>query len=319
MDVLCFGSLVVDLRRPDSGGPPADEPLRLVDGGLDLRIGGVAILAAAMKRLGLDVGLMGCVGRDIAGFGLLAYLQREMGIDVEAVQAVAQPTSSSFIRLSPGQRHIEHTPGASCSLLPGSAEVDVVRRRKPTLVAIGYAGLLPRLDADHGEPMARWMAAVRATGALVALDTHTCPPYAMLDRPVPLADIFLCNLEEAEGITCMAVSPDSRQTLGDAIWSKYPQACTDRHRLIGIAVPEGLQVAYGRGAEFVNQWVPNPHFGTFTPTDLTGAGDYLRAGVYAHVVEDRAAFAEGRLDLRATGVRGHDTASRHLQNRATEP
>ena len=309
MDALCFGSLIVDHRRRAAPGD-AGEPLRIVDRAVDLAVGGIPILAAAMKRMGFDVGLMGCVGRDIAGYGLQAYLAGEIGLDVEAVRMIDAATSSSFIRLTDRQRYVDHTPGAGAELDPGEKELAFVARRKPVLMAIGYAGLLARLDADGGEKMARWMRAVGDLGVIVALDTHTVPPYAMLAAPVPLADVFVCNREEAVGITGLAdASPE--QVLA-AIWGKYPQADATQPRLMGVAMPEGVQLACGRAESFKSRWVTNPHYGTFTPGDLTGAGDCFRAGLYAEIIRSRDAFAAGALDLDRAGLAAHETARRYL-------
>ncbi|MHC4716413.1 MAG: carbohydrate kinase family protein, partial [Planctomycetota bacterium] len=283
MDALCFGSIVVDHRRRE--GRAADEPLRVVDRAVDLAVGGIPILAAALKRMGFDVGLMGCVGRDIAGYGLKAYLAGEIGLNVEAVRMIDAATSSSFIRLTDEQRWVDHTPGAGAELDPGADELAFVARHKPALMAVGYAGLLGRLDADGGAGMARWIGAVRDRGAIVALDTHTVAPYAMLGKPVPVADVFVCNREEGAGITGLEAAPPE-QVLS-AMWGKYRPADASRVRLMGVAMPEGVQLGCGRGEAPASRWVRNPHYGTFAPADLTGAGDCFRAGLYAEIIRQR--------------------------------
>ncbi|HET6429947.1 MAG TPA: PfkB family carbohydrate kinase [Phycisphaerae bacterium] len=310
MDALCFGSIIVDHRRRADAGA-GDEPLRIVERAVDLSVGGVPILAAGMKELGLDVGLMGCVGRDIAGYGLKAYLAGEIGLDVEGVRMIDAPTSSSFIRLTSEQRWVDHTPGAAAELDGGEDELALVADRRPALMAIGYAGLLPRLDADGGAGMARWIRAVRELGTIVALDTHTVPPYAMLEKPVPVADVFVCNREEAAGITGLVGGTPEQVLAG--IWRKYPQADPARPRLMGVAMPEGVQLALGRGESFASRWTLNPHYGTFAPADLTGAGDRFRAGLYAEILRHRRAFAAGRLDLDRAALAGHEAACAYLR------
>ncbi len=178
-------------------------------------------------------------------------------------------------------------------------------------MAIGYAGLLPKLDADRGRKMAEWIVAVQQKGTLVALDTHTVPPYAMLEKPVGVADVFICNREEACGIT--GPGKDSPEKGLAAIWSKFRARDPSRYRLLGLAMAEGVQLAYGHAGEFANQWIANPHFGTFTPADLTGAGDYFRAGVYASIMRQLREFASGQLNLVRTGLAGHDVAYQQLR------
>lgn len=310
MDAICFGSIVVDHRRPSSA-EGAPELLRIVDRAVDLYVGGVPILAAALRRMSFEVALMGCVGRDIAGYGLRAYLAREAGLNVDAVRTIDGPTSSSFIRLTRDQRYIDHTPGASARLLPGRSEIAFVAQHKPALMAIGYSGLLTRMDADGGRAMAQWIVAVREQGTIVALDTHTVPPYAVLAKPVPVADIFICNKEEGAGITGLSAGrPDE---VLSTMWSQFRAADPSRYRLLGVAMPEGVQLAYGRHETFANEWIPNPDYGTFTPTDLTGAGDNFRAGVYAEVMHQRPGFFAGRLDLSRAGQGGHNAACQYLK------
>ena len=310
MDAICFGSIIVDHRRAASAAG-AGEPLRIVEKAVDLHVGGIPILATALKRMGFDVALMGCVGRDIAGHGLRTYLADEAGLNVDAVRTIDAPTSSSFIRLTADQRYVDHTPGASAELLPGDPEVAFVGRYRPALMAIGYSGLLPRMDADGGRAMAEWIAAVQERGTIVALDTHPVPPYAMLEKPVPVADVFICNKEEGAGITGLSAGrPDE---IVSAMWSQFGAAHPSKYRLLGLAMPEGAQLAYGRGETFVNEWVPNREYGTFTPTDLTGAGDSFRAGLYAQVMSQRLGFVAGRLKLPRAGHAGHEAACQYLK------
>lgn len=310
MDAICFGSIIVDHRQAASAEGAA-EPLRIVEKAVDLYVGGIPILAIALKRMGFEVAVMGCVGRDIAGYGLRAYLADEAGLNVDAVTTVDGPTSSSFIQLTRDQRYIDHTPGASAQLLPGNSEMAFVAKYKPALMAIGYSGLLPRMDADGGRAMADWIGAVQEQGAIVALDTHTVPPYAVLDRPVPVADIFICNKEEGAAITGLSAGrPDE---VLSTMWSRFRAADPSRYRLLGLAMPEGAQLAYGRHETFANEWIPNRDYGAFAPADLTGAGDNFRAGLYAEVMDQRLGFFAGRLDLSRAGQAGHKAACRYLK------
>ena len=130
------------------------------------------------------------------------------------------------------------------------------------------------------------------------------------------------NLDEDE-IGCVLMGDDTQIFAGDtvrctgqvvrAIWSKFPAGDPGRHRLLGVAMPEGVHLAYGRGEEFTDRWIANPHYGTFTPADLTGAGDCFRAGVYGEVMRHADDFAAGRLDLARTGRAGHDAACEYLR------
>ena len=317
MEVLCFGNIVVDLRRPSEEVDEGREPLRIVDRPIELRVGGVAILAVALRRIGLAVGLMGAVGRDLAGYGLREYLRSEVGIDVQGVKVLEAPTSASFIRLSRGQRYVEHSLGASGELSPDDGDLAIVKKCAPRLVATGYAGLLPRLDARRGEGMAQWIESVQRMGALAALDTHTVRPYQMLDRSMQVVDVFICNREEGRGITDL---PDAApEDVVSALWTRFPQKDPGKARLLGMTTADGVQLAYGRGDDVTAAWVRNPAFGTLSPEDLTGAGDCFRAGVYAHLVQHAREWGSGELDLRGLGSWGHAVAAECLAKRSIHP
>ena len=63
---------------------------------------------------------------------------------------------------------------------------------------------------------------------------------------------------------------------------------------------------------------PKPEFGAFEPEDLTGAGDYFRAGLYAAVVKNTASFKDGSFDFRQGGLEGHRVASRCLRSKPVD-
>jgi len=317
VEVLCFGNIVADLRRPSEEADRGGEPLRIVDRPVELRVGGVAILAVALKRIGLAVGLMGAVGRDLTGYGLREYLRTEVGIEVQGVRVLEAPTSASFIRLSGGQRYVEHSLGASGQLSPDDGDLAIVKKSAPRLVATGYAGLLPRLDAECGERMAQWIESVQAMGALAALDTHTVPPYHMLERPLRVVDVFICNREEGRGITGL---PDAApEEVVARLWKRFPHKDPGKPRLLGMTTADGVQLAYGRGDDVTTAWVRNPAFGILSPEDLTGAGDCFRAGVYAHLVQHAAEWGRGQLDLHRLGSWGHAVAAECLATRSIHP
>jgi sugar/nucleoside kinase (ribokinase family) len=310
MDILCSGIIVVDYRKPfdKQAMPDKKTPLRIVDNAVQLHAGGMSILAMACCKLGMQTGLMGCVGKDIAGYGLKGYLGRELDLNLDAVRLVDKaPTSSSFIRLSKEQRYIEHTPGASSLWVPAEKERDLIKSWRPKIVAIGYAGLLQAMDANGGTQMALWIKEIQDSGALAALDTHTVPTFNMLEQPAQLADIFFCNSEEGEAIT--GLSPRGPEKLVEKLWATYPAKNPQRMRILGLTLPHGVQIAYGNATSCINRWVANPLFGKITPIDLTGAGDFFRAGFYKCIINNIKDFRSGRLDLESAGRYAHQVSS----------
>jgi sugar/nucleoside kinase (ribokinase family) len=312
MDILCVGIVVVDHRRrivPAADAPP---PLRIVGQALELELGGVPIVAVNLVRMGLRVGVMGAVGADIAGYGVMGYLRDGLGIDTRALAMIrGGRTAASFIGLTDGERLVEHSVGVGAGFVPDAAQLELLHGVKPALVAIGYAGLLPALDADGGEGMAGFIRSARAADALVALDTHTFGEYPMLRKPLPLADVFICNREEGAIISGLGIAADPEAALA-AVWRRYPADDPGRFRLFGVAYADGLQLAYGNGRESAHGWIPNPHYGAEIG-DLTGAGDSLRAGIYAAAARNPHGFRSGRLDWRAAGGAGHDSAAAYLR------
>lgn len=306
MDILCFGVIIIDHRRQLESRDTSLCELKIIEKAVDLYLGGISIVATALHQMGFETGLMGNVGCDVAGYGIKQYLAAEYGINVDAIRNINTQTSSSFIQLTSTNRFIEHTPGASAELLPTEVELSFISEHKPKLMAIGYSGLLPKLDENDGQRMAEWVSKVQGLGIITALDTHTVPPYQMLKKPVCVTDIFICNREESEGITGLTNS--SPEEVVSKIWDMFPVVNGCRYRLFGVAYPEGLQLVYGDRETFTSKWITNCFYGTFVPKDLTGAGDYLRAGIYAYIIKNQKDFFCGRLNVEQAGKYGIYTA-----------
>ena len=120
--VFVVGSINQDFvlaveRRPEPGETVTDAELSLLPGGK----GANAAVAAA--RLGAGVAMLGRVGEDAFGAGLVKNL-RENGVDAEHVEASPDaPTGSAFITVTPdGENAIVVSPGANRSF--GPDEVD---------------------------------------------------------------------------------------------------------------------------------------------------------------------------------------------------
>ena len=310
VDVLCVGSMIVDERfRESVEKEAARPPLRLVAAAPRFVPGGMTIVARAMTSLGLKIGVIGRIGEDIPGWGLRALLEGE-GVNTQGLIRSAEPTGFSRIALSEEQRWIEHCIGANAKLC-----IDDIVAAPPlgdsgaTLCAIGYAGLLPALDADGGQGMVELMRAARQDGMLTALDLHTMEgdSYPFLEKSLPEADIFLCNAEEAAGI-----AGTSSENALESIWNRLTTGTGGRSRLAGITLAEAPLVRYGTKHQYHTEQIVNPWFGTFEPKDLTGAGDCFRAGLYAEVLFEGESFRRGQLDLRRAVLMGCCASARAL-------
>jgi sugar/nucleoside kinase (ribokinase family) len=307
LDCVCFGTMVFDYRtRIRAARPGMDAPLRIVTKPEDrFLVGGIPILAMFMARMGLGVAVMGRVGRDLAGYGIVEYLRRQHGIDTDGIVFSGLATATSVIRCTRRERYIRHYRGANADCAPDRRMMSLIRRRRPRMVAIGYAGLLPAMDADGGTAMARFLSAIRSRGILTALDTHTIGErYRMLQKPLPWADVFLCNEEEARRISGEKV-PD-RMLRRIAV--DHPSADRGACRLLGITAPNGAYLAYGADTEMETGFVASRWY-TPRPTDLTGAGDAFRAGMYSYLIRNSRAFIDGSLDWKRAGLLANLTAA----------
>jgi sugar/nucleoside kinase (ribokinase family) len=307
LDCVCFGSMVFDFRtRMRLEGRARAAPLRILAGPEDRFLaGGVPILAMAMAGMGLGVAVMGRVGRDPAGYGLVGYLNREHGIDTEGVRFSEEATGYSVIRCTRRERHILHYRGANATCVPDRGMISLIRSRRPGMVAVGYAGLLPAMDANGGALMARFLSKIRSMGILTALDTHTVGKrYPMLRRPLRAVDVFVCNAEEARWISGEMVL----ERMLRRICVDHPPADREACRLFGVTVPNGAYLAYGVGTDMETGFVASP-WHTPRPLDLTGAGDAFRAGLYSFLIRNKRAFMDGSLDWKRAGLLANRTAA----------
>jgi ribokinase len=79
--------------------------------------------AVAAARLGAQVALVGCVGRDVFADEALAGL-REVGVSLEAVRRVDAPTGVALITVdAAGENEIVVAPGANLELRPEDVEL----------------------------------------------------------------------------------------------------------------------------------------------------------------------------------------------------
>ena len=104
-------------RRPEPGETVTDAELTLLPGGK----GANAAVAAA--RLGTEVSMLGRVGEDAFGQGLVRNL-RDNGVDAKYVRTTPDaPTGSAFITVTPdGENAIVVSPGANRSFGPDEVE-----------------------------------------------------------------------------------------------------------------------------------------------------------------------------------------------------
>jgi sugar/nucleoside kinase (ribokinase family) len=166
IDCLSVGILVVDHLCPPIPRVPKSGELILVDR-LPLSIGGCAAnVAIDLARLGVGVGVVGCVGRDAFGQFVASSLATA-GVEVGGLATLddAETSGSLIINVAGEDRRFIHAAGANTRL-----KIDHIDRRLALSAKVLYVGgylLTPALLPDQ---LAELFRAARAAGVVTVLD-----------------------------------------------------------------------------------------------------------------------------------------------------
>jgi len=203
IDCLSVGILVADhLCAPIERVPAAGE-LILTDH-LSLAIGGCASNAAVdLARVGVRVGVVGSVGRDVFGRYIVESLAAA-GVDTRSVRELEGiGTSGTLIVNVRGEdRRFIHTVGANARFTAADIPLDRVRAAK--ILYVGGYLLMPALVPEE---LADLFRQARAVGVTTVLDVVLPGPGDHWARLAPVlreTDVFLPNVDEAAAITGLA-------------------------------------------------------------------------------------------------------------------
>ena len=195
IDCLSVGLLVADhLCAPISHCPKAGE-LVLTDH-LSLTIGGCASNAAIdLARLGVSVGVVGCVGDDPFGRFIIETLDRS-GVDTQSIRSLPDVGTSGtlIVNVKREDRRFVHTIGANGRI--SAADVPIERLRQAKVLYVGGYLLMPSLEA---QPLAELFRQARADGVVTLLDVVVPGPgdyWHHLEPLLPETDVFLPNNDE---------------------------------------------------------------------------------------------------------------------------
>jgi sugar/nucleoside kinase (ribokinase family) len=200
IDCLSVGILVADhLCDPIERLPAAGE--LVICSRLPLSIGGCASnVAVDLARLGVRVGVVGCVGHDYFGRFIIDTLAAAK-IDVRGIRQLtdAETSGTLIINVRGEDRRFIHAAGANARLEATHIPLDRVQRAKVLYVG-GYL-LMPALD---GEPLASLFRQARAAGVKTVLDIVLPGPgdhWRKLESVLAETDVFLPNHDEAASLT----------------------------------------------------------------------------------------------------------------------
>lgn len=207
-DAVVAGYLGVDLMpvlREMPSGAFRFVPGGLVEAtGLQLSLGGVvANTGLAMRRMGVSVRLMGCVGCDPLGDVAMRLLADHQA-DGDIRRRPDAGTAYGLVLAPTGMdRMFIEDPG--CNRVFTADDVDEAAVANCRLFHFGYPPLMDALWQDGGTELIRLLRRVRETGAVVSLDLSLPDLNApsgqadwrgILTRALPLVDIFVPSVDE---------------------------------------------------------------------------------------------------------------------------
>jgi sugar/nucleoside kinase (ribokinase family) len=214
--VLSAGILVVDhLSSPIARLPRAGE-LVLCDR-LPLAIGGCAAnVAIDLARVGVGVGVAGCVGRDPFGQFLVDRLTAD-GVETSAIRMLDDVATSGtlIINIVGEDRRFIHAAGANAVMRADDIPLERIRQAKVFYVG-GYL-LMPALEGPAG--LAALFREARAVDITTVLDVVVPGPgdhWSKLEPLLAETDVFLPNEDEAAIITGLTDPLDQAQRFRDA-------------------------------------------------------------------------------------------------------
>jgi sugar/nucleoside kinase (ribokinase family) len=215
LDCLCLGLLCADIVCDPV--PALPNPGQIVETPhIELCLGGCAANTAFdLAKLGVDVGLGGCIGEDPFGNFLLQTLE-EAGVQTTGVSRCPQESTatSTVINVDGDDRRLISAVGANRLLTSNMISEGLIE--SAAIVHIGGFLLLDALESDQTLERLRQ---ARAKGALVMLDViEVKDPAAMerVRRVLPFTDVLLPNRDEAALLTAQSNPWDQAQVFRDA-------------------------------------------------------------------------------------------------------
>jgi ribokinase len=277
-DIVALGDVNVDIIAHFASYP--DKGQDALAYSTEFHCGGSAAnTAMALARMGLDVVLISRVGPDSLALKALNSLSEAGVIPTGLQRDPAAMTGLMYVVVTPdGERTILGHRGANVLTDPNKVREEDIRDAR-LLHLSGYALLA---DPQRSAALLALEMACRH-GLTVTLDPGMSVPQAALDEMralLPVVDIFLPNLPEAQALTGADSPQDCFRALVDA-----------GVRVVALKLGK-YGCLFGGGEGFV--YVPGF---AIEARDSTGAGDFFAAGIIAGHL--------GGLDRRGTAVLGN--------------
>ncbi len=180
-------------------------PGKLINmGGVKVSTGGpVSNTGIALSILGINTKLMGKIGNDYFGEGVLKLL-KERNADGGMVAVDGEETSYTVVIVPPGfDRIFLHNPGANNTFGAEDINYDMVKQAK--LFHFGYPPLMKRIFENDGEELVRIFRKAKELGVTTSLDMSLPDASSesgkvnwdqLLMRLLPYVDIYIPSVEE---------------------------------------------------------------------------------------------------------------------------
>jgi len=199
-DISCFGIFVTDVFGKPIDEVPQWERLGLFSN-LEMHTGGCAANTGRdLAILGINTAVGGRVGAD--GFGeFVINSLSSAGLNTRGIKRDADvKTAFTFVMVSSkGERRFLHYIGANAALTKEDFDTDLISSAK--ILHIAGTGLMPEFD---GQPTADVLKITKESGIITSMDTAYNPSLnwgKMINPCLPLLDIFIPSIEEAQLIT----------------------------------------------------------------------------------------------------------------------
>ncbi len=307
LDVLCFGIIVSDhLCLPISHLPREGE--LVLSPRFELSIGGnAANVSTDLSKLGVTVGVVGLVGKDVFGRHVRESLEAA-GVDCRLLceSATSQTSQSLIVNVQGEDRRFIHALGANANFDASQVTPEMVRDCRVLFLG-GY------LLADNPpvENVTRLFQAARDAGIPTLLDVVIPGPgeyWARLRPVLALTDVFMPNEDEAALLT--GETDPWRQAeafrsagVGTAIITRGGQGCvilSDEGRFQAEAHRVPFVDGTGSGDAFVSGYILGLLRGAGT-LDCVRLGSAMGASCVRSTGATTGVFNAAELDEFVTG------------------
>jgi sugar/nucleoside kinase (ribokinase family) len=215
IDCLCTGILFADVacspidHVPEAGELVAPERIQLALGGC------ASNTALDLARLGLSVGVSGCVGRDVFGEFIIDQLAGG-GVDTGGIRLLEgiHTACTMIINVQGQDRRFIASPGANTRFKVGHIPKEWVTRAR--VLYIGGYLMLPALETPE---MVELLRDARRGGTNVLLDVVGVADRESFHRValmLPETDVFLPNDDEAAALTGLSDPLEQAERFRDA-------------------------------------------------------------------------------------------------------